>query len=102
MIDANGLLFAFYEKQLFALSNRSGRQGFESQLVKRARRGRKLTFPAVDQDKIRERLGLTQQTRIAPPDDFVHRLEIVRPTFDRTHFEFAVVGLLHRAVLADD
>src|SRR2546425_11509511 len=100
MVDSNWFLAALDEQQLLAFRDRGRRQSFKSQFVKRSGGSRKLALAAVYQNKIRQWLVLAHQSRVAPSDHFIHRLEIVRSTFDRPHFEFAIVGLLHRSVLA--
>src|SRR5262245_55490390 len=101
MIDPYRFLSAFYEQQFFTLGYRCGWKRFETKLVKSACCRRKLSFSTIDQHEVRQRPRLTQKSGISPAHNLVHRLEIIGLTLNRAHLEFAIVGFLHRAVLAD-
>src|SRR5215471_6448821 len=102
MVDSYRLLSAFYEKQFLAFRNRRSRKRLKTEFMKRACRGRKLSLSAVDQHEVWQRPRLTQQSRIPPANHFIHRLEVIGLSLNRSDLKFSVVGFLHRAVLTDN
>ena len=98
-VQADGLLLAASNiDQLLFLGNAGQRLGGEVQGVESGGGGMELSQATVDQDQVGQGAAFLQESPVAARNHFDHALEVVRPA-DRLDDEFAVVGLLHSALL---